>query len=370
MPWHAKPNPDNLRVTFKLWQKRKHPASCKTCATIWGKKGAPRSFEDYMVCYPPLAHGAKRHLTRSWSPGLTIREVAALSGCSTLRVCRAIANGALNSSLYGRCRYVSRTDTTLWRARKCTTGEHDRSWISLATARKWYMFTLPELRCFIVSRRLKSKIGTFGAMRGVVYVSRHQCGQLREKIGFTERQAARRAGVSVARMRTLLRGVDWRKAAGIPLWTVKAAIKRLWSRQGYTIAEAARAVGMPVQWVRARKLDGTIKVSRAKWDRRRVYITEPMLQRLRDAKRKPVKRERFNAEWVHVSDAANEAAVSICTIVKWAKNKELDRRRSRTGWRYHRRSVRTCARSYWRTVRFHRATPPAWLRVEPKKETA
>ena len=370
MPWHGKPNPDNLRVTFKLWQKRKHPASCKTCAAIWGKKGAPRTFDDYALRYPPLAHGAKRHLTRPWSPGLTIRGVAALSGCSVRRVSRAIANGALNSSLEGRARYVSRTEATRWIARKCTTGDGDRSWISLATARKWYMFTLPELRRFIVGKRLKSKIGTFGAMRGVVYVSRHQCGQLREKIGFTERQAARRAGVSIARMRTLMRGVDWRKAAGIPLWTVQAAIKRLESRQGYTIAEAARAVGMPVQWVRARKLDGTIKVSRAKWNRRRVYITEPMFQRLREAKREPAKRERFNAEWVHVNNAANEASVSICTIIKWAKNKELDRRRSRTGWRYHRRAVRTRARRYWRTVRFRRATPPAWLRIELKKEAA
>src|SRR3546814_19684249 len=38
MPWHAKPLLDNLRVTYRLWTKRKHPPSCKTCAKIWGKK--------------------------------------------------------------------------------------------------------------------------------------------------------------------------------------------------------------------------------------------------------------------------------------------------------------------------------------------
>src|SRR3546814_3838199 len=30
MPWHAKPLLDNLRVTYRLWTKRKHPPSCKT----------------------------------------------------------------------------------------------------------------------------------------------------------------------------------------------------------------------------------------------------------------------------------------------------------------------------------------------------
>ena len=69
MPWHGKPNPDNLRVTFKLWQKRKHPASCKTCAAIWGKKGAPRTFDDYALRYPPLAHGAKTASNPSLEPG-------------------------------------------------------------------------------------------------------------------------------------------------------------------------------------------------------------------------------------------------------------------------------------------------------------
>lgn len=369
MPWHGKPIADNLRTTFKLWEKRKHPASCKTCAEIWGKKGAPQSYGDYELRYPPLEHGAKRHLTRQWSPGLTIREVAAYAKCSVSYVRRAIGNGMLETTLEGRCQYVSRTDATRWKARKRPTGDSHKSWISLDTARNQYLFTLQELRSFVADKKLKSKIGTDGAARGVVYVSRHQCGQLREKIGFTEEQAARRVGVTVPRLRLLLDGVAWRKAAGIPLVTVQAAIKRLESREGYTIEEAATKVGMTVQWVLERKRDGTIRVNQAKWDRRRVYITEPMLQRLQEAKEKPVERERFNADWLRLSEAAHEAGVSATTLIHWAEEAELERRQSKVGWRYHREAVRARARTYWKSVRFHRVNPPDWLREEMRHES-
>lgn len=370
MPWHGKVMPDNVRATFKLWQKRKHPASCKTCAEIWGKRGAPRSFEDYERRYPPLAHGAKRHLTRRWSPGLTMRQVAQLCGCSASRVRRAILNGALTASGQGRRQYVSRTDATRWRARRCPTGEHDRSWISLETARKQYLFTLRELRAFIRQKKLKSKIGTFGASRGVVYVARHQCAQCRERIGFTLQEAALRVGVSVPRLEQLLEGIQWRKATGIPLATVQAVKKRLESCEGYSLEEAATEVKMPIRWIMARIKDGTIKVSRAKWDRRRVYITAPMLGRLKEAKKLPAGRVRLGEEWLRLSDAAGEAGVSAATIMQWSKRRELKRRTSRIGWRYHRDAVRARSRRYWRRVRFHRAEPPEWLRCEMTSQTA
>lgn len=351
MPWHGKPLQDNLRATFKLWEKRKHPTSCKTCAAIWGKKGAPQSYEDYSLRYPPLEHGAKRHLTREWNPGMTIAEVAAYAGRSESHVRRSIDNGMLETTLEGRRQYVSRTNATRWKARRCPTGDNEKSWISLDTASKQYLFPLRELRGFIASGKLKSKIGTDGPMRDVVYVSRHQCGQLREKIGFTEEQAARRVGVTVPRLRLLLDGVDWRKTDGIPLVTVQAAIKRLESREGYTIEEAATKLGMTAQWVLERKRDGTIKVSQAKWDRRRVYITEPMLQRLQEAKQNPIEREQFNADWLRLSEAAYEAGVSAATLIKWANEAELERRQSKVGWRYHREAVRARARRYWEAVR-------------------
>src|SRR3546814_14009722 len=63
MPWHAKPLLDNLRVTYRLWTKRKHPPSCKTCAKIWGKKSPPKTFEAYVLRYSSMAKGQKRHLT-------------------------------------------------------------------------------------------------------------------------------------------------------------------------------------------------------------------------------------------------------------------------------------------------------------------
>lgn len=364
MPWHGMPMQDNLRATFKLWQKRMHPETCKTCAEIWGKKGAPRTFDEYAKRYPPLAHGAKRHLTRPWSPGLTIREVAVHAGCPVVRVRRAIANGMLAISIEGGRQYVSRTDATRWKARKCPTGEGEKSWLSLVSASKAYLFTLRELRAFIAGGKLKSKTGTNGAMRGVVYVSKHQCGQLREKIGFTEEQAARRIGVSVPRLRQLLDGVNWRKAKGIPLATVQAAIKRLESREGYTIQEAATEAGVTAQWVMDRVRDGSIKVCRAKWDRRRIYITAPMVKRLKQVKLNPVARERFNDEWLRLSEAANEAGVCTTTLIHWAEKGELPRRQSKAGWRYHREAVRARARVYWKSVRFHRAAPPAWLGAE------
>src|SRR3546814_11161443 len=86
----------------------------------------------------------------------------------------------------------------------------------------------------------------------------------------------------------MLEGLNWRKTGAIPLVTVQALIKRLQAKEGYTLEEAARILRKPVQWVRDRQHDGTIRVLRGKKDRRRLYITEPMLGRLKAAKRKPV----------------------------------------------------------------------------------
>lgn len=370
MPWHGKPMADNLRVTYKLWQERKHPAACATCREIWGKPGAPDTFEDYFARYPVLAHGAKRHLTLPWTPGLTPAEVASQSGCSEGVVLSAITNGMLAARKEGSVYYVTQTDATRWRTRKCPTGDNATSWISLDTACKQYLFSMKELRSFIERKELTAKIGIAGAQRGIEYVSRHQCGQLREKLGFTEEQAARRVGVSVPRLRILLEGVNWRQDAGIPLVTVQAVIKRLESHEGYSIEEAAEKVGETVSWVLDRKRDGTIKVLQAKWDRRRVYITEPMLQRLMEAKQKPAPRAHFGAEWLRLSEAAAEAGVTAATISHWAESGELDRRKSNIGWRYHREAVRARARAYWPRVRFHRATPPAWYVSETQIEKA
>src|SRR3546814_4577691 len=62
-----------------------------------------------------------------------------------------------------------------------------------------YLFTVSELEDYIADKTLKSKTGTHGASRGTLYVSKHQCGQLRQRIGFTPEEAARRVGVTVER---------------------------------------------------------------------------------------------------------------------------------------------------------------------------
>ena len=364
MPWHAKPNLDNMKATYKLWSLRKHPSSCSTCADIWGEQGVPKTFEAYQVQYPPLAHGAKRHLTRVWDPGLTLKEVATFTERSIHYVRSAIANGMLEVSLQGRTQYVSRTNATRWKARKCPTGDNEKSWITLPTAETQYLFTQKELRKFIKSGELFSKVGTEGAQRGIVYVSRHQCGQLREKLGFTEEQAATRVGVTVGRFRVLLEGVNWRKGDGIPLATVQAVVKRLGSREGYTIEEASIALKTTEQWVRERIQDGTVRVTRAKWDRRRLYLTKPMVQRLEKALASPKPAKPLGKEWLSLSGGAGEAGVSTATLIHWAEAGEIERRQSSIGWRYHQEAVRARARIYWETVRFHRAVPPEWLRRE------
>jgi hypothetical protein len=364
MPWHGAPLLGNLKATFKRWVARRHPTSCKTCSDIWGVAGAPESLEAFIEMYPPLAHGAKRHLTMKWDPGLTIVQVAASSGCTEHDVRRAIENGALATRQLRKRHYISRTDATRWKARKCPTGDAQKSWMSLATASKQYGFARDELRHYIDSGRLKTKIGTKGAMRGIEYVPRHQCAMLREEIGFTERQAARRASVSVSQLRKLLEGVNWRKTQRITLTTLQAVIKRVRSCEGYTVEQAASAVEEGVEWVEDRIRDGTVKVSRTKWDEQRRYISAPMLRRLERAKKEPRPQQRLDSEWLRLGDAAAEAGVTTATILKWAKSGDLGRQRSSTGWRYHRAAIRKQARHYWSSVRFHRATPPAWLRPE------
>lgn len=367
MPWHGKPNPDNLKTTFKLWEKRQHPKDCKTCAVIWGKQGAPKTFEDYQERYPVLDHGAKRHLTREWTPGLTLKEVAEHAGSSLATVKLAIANGVLETETIGKKVYVSKTDATRWRTRKCPTGERQVSWLSVEFAAKQYMFTVAEIRRYIADGTLLSKVGTDGAQRGVVFVGKNQCAQLREKLGFTEAEAAARVGVTVPRFRVLLEGVNWRKADGIPLVTVQAVIKRLQSREGYTIEEAAEKLEKPTQWVHEQIQLGTIRVQKAKWDRRRIYISEPMLKRLEEAKNakaKPSRPEELGEDWIILGEAAILSGVSMTTMISWAKEGSLKRKQSTTGWRYHREGVKARARVYWETARFRRPIQPQWLKDE------
>lgn len=203
-----------------------------------------------------------------------------------------------------------------------------------------------------------------GPNKGLVTVPRHKCGTLRQKLGFTEEDAAARAGVTVAKFRLLLNGAHWRKAEGIPLATVQSVIKRLQSREGYTPEEAAKKLGESVGWVHERILDGTVKLIAAKWDPRRTYLTEPMLQRLVAAKAAPQRAVPLGADWLKLSRAAHEAGVSTATIGNWHGAGLIKGKPTSSGMRYHREAIRSQARTYWETVRFQRAVPPQWLQDE------
>lgn len=367
MPWHGKPLLTNLRVTFRLWQERKHPHDCPTCQQIWGDEGAPQDFDAYMKRYPALEHGAKRHLTLPWSPGLTIAQVVDKSARTQTQVLQAIHAGVLTAWTYRGTHYVTQTDYTLWKARRFPLGEGEASWIALETACKQYLFTEAELRQLIREGKLATKVGTNGPMRGVTYVSKNQCRIIRERDGFSLEEAARRLKLSLPRFRTLLEGVRWRQADRIPLATVQAVRKRLESRQGFEVNEAAEVLDTTVQWVEERIKDGTVRISQAPWDRRRRYLSVPMIERLRLAlagkgrpRLEPIDRDGTFS----LGQAAVHAGVSTATISRWAEAGLVHRTPSRVGDRYDKASVAAQARVYWINPKFKRMEPPLWLQRE------
>lgn len=362
MPWWGQPEPGNLRITWRLLQRRRHPASCQTCRDIWGPAGAPTAFDDYTRRYPPLAHGAKRHLTRPYHRGLTRTQLAHEANVSVTQVQRAIANGVLRATRVGVCDYITRTDATRWKARRRPTGDSPKAWIAFTTAHSHYSFTAAELRGHIATGRLRHRVGTDGPQRGVEFVLRQQCRELRDELGFSQAEAARRAGVSVARLQTLLKGLEWRPAPRISRAAVEAVIKRTQSHCGITIRQAAHALHTSVAWVKAEIIGGTVRPLRTKWDKQRLYISAPMFRRLERARRQPKPRQRWTKEWLLVGPATQLAGVSLATLGRWADRGEIKARPSAIGRRYHRRSIMTRARRYWISeVRYKRATPPAWL---------
>ena len=139
------------------------------------------------------------------------------------------------------------------------------------------------------------------------------------------------------------------------------------SRNGHSIEEAAVRIGKTAQWVQGRIDDGTIRVSSVPWDKRVLYITDPMLKRLQAAASGDVghaKSEKLGPEWLTLNDAAMEAGVSMATLNEWGNKGELPYREACRKRHYHIEAIRARARKYWQTVRFHRAEPPAWLQEE------
>jgi len=366
MPWWGRPEPGNLRVTWRLWRRRQHPPACTTCRDLWGPAGPPATWDDYVRRYPPLAHGAKRHLTRPWSPGVTAQQLAVEARVSMMTVLRAIRLGALRARRLSRRWAITRTDATRWKARHCPTGTRQASWLALPTACRWYHFTRAALERWIRAGRLQTRRGEVGPLRGVRCVARQQVRELRDELGYREGHAARLVGVSVARLRTLLRGLEWRPAPRIPAAAVEAAKRRQASAHGRTLAQAARALRKSVAWVRNEIVAGTFRPLRTTWNRHRLYVSAPMFARLQHAAQHPAARPRWSSEWLLVSDAAVLAGVSATTIQSWSEAGRVKWRLHPTvrQRRYHRRSVMARARRYWRHCRYKRAPRPAWLARE------
>ncbi|MBN9272603.1 MAG: helix-turn-helix domain-containing protein [Mesorhizobium sp.] len=364
MPWQGMPLMDNLKSTWKKWQPRMHPATCETCSAIWGHAGAPTTFDDFVARYPPLELGAKRHLTRPWSPGLTAKEVAKQAGRSLGNVSRAISTGQLKSRVENGHHYVAQADATLWIARGCPSGDRANDWCALATATQRYGFTEKELREFIAANRLQTRIEPVGPNRGTLQVAWRQVAKLREDIGFTEEQAAAKVGVSIADLRILLEGVQWRRQGeGIPLFTVQALVKRRQSKHGHTIAEAAAILGESVAWVEARIVEGVARLYKPRWTDR-THITDIGLEALRRAAITGPAEPKPPAGGLTAPQAALLAGVCKTTIVRWASEGLLVSGQTRRGPVYDPESVKRQARIYWASARFHRDTRPDWLKAE------
>lgn len=362
MPWWGKPGPCNLKITWTLLQKRQHPPRCQTCRTIWGPAGAPRTFEDYMQRYPPLAFGAKRHLTRVWSDGLSIGELAREINLTSQVVAYAVRTGVLRATLVAGRYVVTRTDATRWKARRCPTGRGIHSWMQIWVACQTYGFSRTEIAAHIRAGRLKSKLGEAGPQRGVRYVLRQQIRELRETSGFPPAEAARRLGISVARLKTFARHADWRDPRRFTMDVINTIKKRMASEAGFTIAAAARKLRKSVRWVEREIANGTARILRTPFKTTRRYVSELMFRRLQAAVKRPTLTLRWSSEWLLVSDAALLAGVSTTTVQKWADQGQVRIRFRYRFRRYHRRSVMSRARIHWTTGRRHgRATAPAWL---------
>lgn len=368
MPWFGKPLLDNLKKTWKLLGERQHPIEgCADCRAIWGEQGAPESFDDYVERYPGLTKGQKRHLTRPWTPGLTIATVAAQVGRSDGLVRRAIASGMLRTSEFEGIVYVSQTDATRWRARGCPTGDGLNSWISFESANTTYGLSEKDLEKLIAAGEFEHRVGTDGAMRGIRYVPRQRCSDYRNLHGFSRAEAARRIGVPLDEIDSVLEGLEWRVADGVPLTVVHNAIKRIQSEAGHTLSECAEILGVGEDWISARIEDGEARLQRSKWRKGRVYLTEPTVEHLRKLLASgiaPAKRTWGNS-WCLVGEGAILAGVSITTLGDWAKQCLVIREHSPAGFRYDRESIKSQARVFWQTSPWRRDTRvPQWLKDE------
>jgi transcriptional regulator with XRE-family HTH domain len=362
MPWHGKAMPSNLRAAYKKWIARRHPSSCTKCGDIWGAGGRPADSEEFAKRYHPLTQGEKRHLTSPWKSTLTIKDAARESGRSLKFVREAIDDRILTAFWEKGSYQITRSCLDRW-LKRIANSPDGTTWMSLAEAGKKYGFSQAHLRRLVSSKKVLSKEGTAGAMRGITYVAGQQVKQLREEIGFTLEEAAARANLPVAEFETLLEGVWRRNGEGIPLDAIDTVVLRVKSKYGLTLEEAAADLGVPLAWIMDRKDDGTFRVSRNRWNNR-VYVSEPMMARLREALANPVEKTVENPDRVRLSEAVLLAGVSQDTLKKWCEKGVVTRTGVQNAFRYDRQEIMAQARRHWAATRLKRAVLPDWLLAE------
>lgn len=371
MPWFGKPSASNLRATWKMLKLRRHPATCRDCQLIWKKAGAPSAYEDFVDRYPALTLGAKRHLSRRWTPGLAVDQVATKAGVASSRVRSAIKQGTLASSHHEGVPYITGADAARWVARNCPTGSSEKSWISVANAPAVYGFTREEIDSAIASGRLQHKVGTAGAMRGVRYVLRYQCAEWRDTVGFSSEEAARRIGVTVEHLNELLEGLQWRPMAGISLTVLSSVVKRRNAERGMTIPDAADLLAVPESWIWSRVNDGTVRLSNSRWTRAGHLLNGSMMLRLNRALEEHGVDETpppspVLTDHIRLNAAAMLAGVSTTTVLNWKDEGLTCFVNARGNW-FRPDDIKHWARKFHAHSRYRRDMRPEWLVRETRE---
>ena len=197
-------------------------------------------------------------------------------------------------------------------------------------------------------------------------LARQQCIELRRRVGIKEDEAAVRLQMAIPSLRKALSAYKVEPGSVIPFTVFQKIAQRRNRAPGQKISQVAAHLRVSLDWIMEQIDKGLVRPTEMIWDSEEIYFTKPMVQRLKTAASNcdrdmatviPAK----PTEWLRVSQAGFEAGVSISTIAKWAKDGALKTTMSPQGCLYLKASVRKKAREFWRSSRFKRANPPAWL---------
>jgi len=361
-PWQPGLQVEYADSVYDRWLEARHPASCEACAAIWGDAGPPKEKAEFVSRYAPLGKGAKFHLVRKWTPGLTVPALARKTGFSHVTIRRAINTGALQTINDGPKRRISDASAEACINQHSTLGAGADGWISLETAARQYHFTVSELEAHIAERTLRWRTSESRDKRELIQVRRGAVLKLRQRLGFSETHAAKLAKVTVAQLRAMLATVGERPPGAITIADLRLIIKKMRSRQGATLKEAAEELDRSVAWVKARLADGTATAIASPWAKGQLILTAANMSKLRAALVDTKGESAQGAEWLSGEKASLLAGVSKVTLGRWAEANLVMREYAGRGWRYHRASVMAQAEAYWATATPRwRSMCPGWI---------